>query len=137
MRSAATYLMFIDADIGFVAKDVLALLAPSSKDDVDVIARDDTHKQMAPNLLVCAVVAGITDTQNLSFLTAPLVFNLVDQAEGRVPLGKPLEVAEVATGFMLIPRAKFERFDEHYPELRYRSDDPSVSEAQSDRTLYF
>jgi hypothetical protein len=46
-------------------------------------------------------------------------------------------VAEVATGFTLILRRTFERFELHCPELRYRSDDPTVPEGQRDRTLYF
>lgn len=137
LRSTATHLMFIDADIGFVAQDVLALLALSSMEQVDVIAGAYPHKHMAWDQLTRAVAAGITDAARLSVLTSPLVFNPLDQASGKVPLGEPLEVAEAATGFMLIPRATFERFDEHYPELRYRSDDPTTPPGERDRTLYF
>lgn len=137
LRSAATHLMFIDADIGFVAQDVLALLALSSMEQVDVIAGAYPRKQIAWDQLTRAVAAGITDPARLAVLTSPLVFNPLDDAAGKVPLGEPLEVAEVATGFMLIPRATFECFDAHYPELRYRSDDPSIPEGHRDRTLYF
>jgi hypothetical protein len=137
LRSDCTHLMFIDADIGFVAQDVLALLALSGGETIDVIAGAYPHKHIAWDQLTRAVAAGITDPSALAGLTSPLVFNPLDTANGKVPLGEPLEVSEAATGFMLIRRATFELFDRHYPELRFRSDDPLVPLGQRDRALYF
>lgn len=137
LQSDCTHLMFIDADIGFAAQDVLALMALSGGERVDVIAGAYPRKQMAWDQVASAVAAGITDAARLSALASPLVFNPLDDAHGKVPLGEPLEVAEAATGFMLIPRRTFEWFDRHYPELRYRSDDPAVPEDRRERTLYF
>ena len=137
MRSDCTHLMFIDADIGFTAQDVLALLALSRGERIDVIAGAYPRKQIAWDQLARAVAGGITDGDRLELLASPLVFNPLDSAAGRVPLGEPLEVAEAATGFTLIRRATFELFDRQYPELRYRSDDPTVSSDERERTLYF
>ncbi len=137
LRSDCTHLMFIDADIGFAAQDVVALLALSGGATIDVIAGAYPHKFIAWDQLTRAVAAGITDPVSLAGLTSPLVFNPLDDANGRISLGEPLEVSEAATGFMLIRRATFELFDRHYPDLRFRSDDPLVPLGQRDRMLYF
>ena len=73
--------MFIDADIGFVAQDVLAL---SSMAQIDVIAGAYPHKQIAWHQFTVAVAAGITDAASLSVLTSPRVFNPFDHAAGKV-----------------------------------------------------
>lgn len=137
LRSDCTHLIFIDADIGFTAQDVLALLALSEGEQMDVIAGAYPYKQIAWDQLTRAVAAGVTDGASLTLVTSPLVFNPLSDAAGKVPLGEPLEVAEVATGFMMIRRATFELFDRHYPELRYNSDDPAVPVGERERTLYF
>jgi hypothetical protein len=137
LKSDCTHLMFIDADIGFAAQDVIALLALASGENTDVIAAAYPRKVIAWDQVARAVATGITDAASLSALSSPLVFNPLDSASGKVPLGEPLEVSEVATGFMLIRRATFELFDRHYPELRFRSDDPMVPLGERDRALYF
>ncbi len=137
LRSDCTHLMFIDADIGFAAQDVLALLVLSAGDHADVIAGAYPRKHIAWDQLAHAVAAGITEPDDLANVASTLVFNPLNAATGRVPLGEPLEVAEVATGFMLIRRGTFALFDRHYPQLRYRSDDPAAPAETRDRTLYF
>ena len=49
------------------------------------------------------------------------VFNPV-QGQSSIPIGKPVEVSEAGTGFMMIRRKTFELFDAHYPQQSYRPD---------------
>jgi hypothetical protein len=138
LRSDSTHLLFIDADIGFKAQDALALLLlADERSPYDVIAGAYPRKQIAWDQLSRAIAMGMTDADTLSRVASPLVFNPLPGADGRVPLGEPLEVAEVGCGFMLIRRASFELFARHYPEQRYRSDDPSIAEDQRERVMYF
>ena len=58
---------------------------------------------------------------NLEQYAGDYVFNPVDRT-GSFSLGKPLEIAEGGTGFMLIPRETLEKYRDAYPELRYRPD---------------
>ncbi|MFC5743011.1 hypothetical protein [Dyella tabacisoli] len=138
LHSDSTHLLFIDADIGFKAHDALSLLWLADENSpYDVIAGAYPRKQIAWDQLSRAVAMGITDADTLSQLASPLVFNPLPEARGRVPLGEPLEVAEVGCGFMLIRRVSFALFERHYPEQRYRSDDPSIAEEQRERVMYF
>jgi hypothetical protein len=138
LRSNDTHLIFIDADIGFQAMDVLSLLAlADDASPYDVIGGAYPRKQMSWDQLSRAVAMGITDAAALGKVASPLVFNPLDDAQGKVALGEPLEVAEIGCGFMLIRRSSFVLFDRHYPEQRYRADDPSMPENQRERTMYF
>jgi hypothetical protein len=117
LRSAARHLMFIAADIGFVAQNVVALLAlwfsdARRRESGCLSAQDRLSGTSSPT-----VAAGITDAASLSVLTSPLVFHPLDQAAGKVPFGEQLEVAQVATGSMLIPRRTSERFKQYYPKI--------------------
>ena len=41
---------------------------------------------------------------------------------GEIPLGEPVEVLEAGTGFMMIRRNTFEKFQEAYPQQMYKPD---------------
>jgi hypothetical protein len=120
-------MMFIDSDIGFDAKDVIALLALSDPDDesneYDILAGPYPKKCISWEKIKTAVDKGFADEnpQDLEKYVGDYVFN---PAGGRssIPLGEPVEVLEAGTGFMMIRRRTFEKFAEAYPEKLYTPD---------------
>ena len=103
-NSEFTHMMFIDADIGFQASDIIGLLNA----DKDVIAGIYPKKVINWNRIESAVKAGVA-TEELQFHTGDLVVSLVDHERERVvKLIEPVEVYGAGTGFMLIKRTVLE-----------------------------
>ena len=124
IRSDATHLMFIDADIGFNPSDVLSLLAiqTSFPDKYDILTAPYPKKTIAWEKVKAAVQQGRGDNPfDLASYAADYVFNPAPGIES-FRIDEPLPVSEGGTGFMLIPRSVFERYEKAYPEYRYRPD---------------
>ena len=127
MRSGDTHLMFIDADIGFNANDVIALLALQDHEDpeneYDIIAGPYPKKCISWEKIKMAVDKGFADEdpQNLEKYVGDYVFNPAN-GKGEILLNEPAEVLEAGTGFMMIRRRTFEKFQEAYPQQLYRPD---------------
>jgi hypothetical protein len=125
MRSDCTHLLFIDADIGFNPRDVLGLLAVqiSDPEKYNVVTGLYPKKTIAWEKVQKAASLGKGDENpfDLENYTADYVFNPVNKTNS-FNVGEPLEIGEGGTGFMLIPRATFEKFAKAYPELSYRPD---------------
>lgn len=127
MRSGDTHLMFIDSDIGFNANDVIALLALQSEkadeDQYDILAGPYPKKCISWEKIKTAVDKGFADEdpQNLEKYVGDYVFNPAN-GQGGIPLGEPVEVLEAGTGFMMIRRNTFEKFQLAYPEQWYTPD---------------
>jgi hypothetical protein len=124
MRSGDTHLMFIDSDIGFDANDVIAMLAIQSEDsEYDVLAGPYPKKCISWEKIVHAVNKGFADSDpnNLEKYVGDYVFNPANGTTS-IPLNQPVEVLEAGTGFMMIRRQTFEKFDIAYPQQRYRPD---------------
>lgn len=124
MRSDCTHLMFIDSDIGFNPNDVIALLATQILDpeNKDVVAAAYPKKCITWEKIKLAVDKGYAD-ENPEMLEKFVGDFVINPAEGNViKLDEPAEVAEAGTGFMLIPRATFEKYAKEYPEYRYKPD---------------
>lgn len=125
MRSGCTHLMFIDSDIGFKAKDVLSLLAiqVSEPEKYDVVTGPYPKKTIAWEKVKKAVELGKADENPflLDYFSADYVFNPV-QNMSSFRIDSPVEVAEAGTGFMLIPRTVFEKYEEAYPQYKYLPD---------------
>ena len=128
LRSDATHLMFIDSDIGFDANDVLTLLALADPDDhsenrKEIICGPYPKKTIAWEKVKRAVDKGHADKNpgNLEKFVGDYVFNPADGAT-EVPLDKPFKVLESGTGFMMIQRSAFEKFDKAFPEYSYYPD---------------
>lgn len=124
MRSGCTHLMFVDADIGFRASDVLSLLGiqTSYPDQYDIMTGPYPKKAIAWEKVKKAVELGKAENPfDLEFYTADYVFN---PAKGKTSfrIDEPVEVSEAGTGFMLIPRASLEKYAEAYPEYKYVPD---------------
>lgn len=123
MRSNATHLMFIDADIGFNAQDILVMLALSTQDAAyDVLGGPYPKKAISWEKIKEAVDKGFADEEpeNLANYIGDYVFNVVKP--GPFYIDRPQEVFETGTGFMLITREAFEKFEKAYPEYEYTPD---------------
>jgi hypothetical protein len=117
-------MLFIDADIGFNANDVIALLALQDDDSpYDVIAAPYPKKCISWEKIKLAVDKGVADEDpnNLEKFVGDYVFNPKHGAS-EIPLGEPVEVLETGTGFMMIRRKTFEMYAEAYPEYSYKPD---------------
>lgn len=124
MRSESTHLMFIDSDIGFDPKDVIALLALQSDDSpYDVLAGPYPKKCISWEKIKVAVDKGFADENpnNLEKFVGDYVFN-AKAGRNQIPIGEPAEVLEAGTGFMMIRRKTLEDYKNYYPELSYRPD---------------
>jgi hypothetical protein len=113
-----THLLFIDADIGFDPRDVIAMLAI----DKEIIGGPYPKKSIKWNSVIQAVKKNpdITPAE-LEKVTGDYVFNTVT-GTGKFSISEPLEVLEIGTGFMMIKREVFKKFKEAYPDLEYKPD---------------
>lgn len=127
MRSGDTHMMFIDSDIGFNPHDVLALMALQDHEDetneYDIIAGPYPKKCISWEKIKLAVDKGFADEnpEELSKFVGDYVFNPANGTTS-ILLGEPAEVLEAGTGFMMIRRKTFEKFQEAYPEQMYTPD---------------
>lgn len=124
LRSDATHLMFIDSDIGFNPQDVIALLAlQTDESDYDVIGGPYPKKCISWEKIKIAVDKGVADDNPnvLERFVGDYVFN-PKGGQKEIPIGEPVEVMEIGTGFMMIRRATFDKYKEAYPHLSYKPD---------------
>ena len=116
--------MFIDADIGFNATDVLSLLGIQTTfpDQYDVIAAPYPKKNISWEKVKKAVELGKAENpSNLMFYGSDYVFNPL-KGINSFRVDETVEVSEAGTGFMLIPRNVFNKYKVAYPELSYKPD---------------
>jgi len=142
LRSDCTHLMFIDADIFFRPNDVLNLLAlqTQNKDKYDVLTGPYPKKTIAWEKIKKAVEMGKAENPfHLQFYTADYVLNLAETGQKSFRLDEPVQVKESGTGFMLIPRETFEKYEKAYPELKYLPDHSRSANFDGSReiTAYF
>lgn len=125
LRSDATHLMFIDADISFNPQDVIGLLALSLLEPTkyDVLAAPYPKKCISWEKIKQAVDKGVAEEnpQILEKFVGDYVFN-PKPGTTTINLGEPAEVLEAGTGFMLIPRATFDKYKATYPTASLRPD---------------
>lgn len=124
MRSDCTHLMFIDSDIGFDPKDVMAMVAMASDEsDYDVLCGPYPKKCISWEKIKKAVDKGVADKDPnaLDQYVGDFVFNPLPGV-GHIKLQEPSEVLESGTGFMLIKRAAFEKLAKARPDLLYKPD---------------
>ena len=124
LRSDATHMLFIDSDIGFNPQDVLALLAMQDDDsDYDVIGAPYPKKCISWEKIKLAVDKGIADEDpnRLEKFVGDYVFN-PKGGQREIPIGQPVEVMEIGTGFMMIRRKTFDKYKEVFPHLHYKPD---------------
>jgi hypothetical protein len=130
LRSNCTHLLFIDADIHYDPRDVIAMLGL----DKDIIGAPYPKKTIKWSSIIQAVKRNpdITGAE-LEKCAGDFVFNPVPGTE-RFQVNELIEVLEIGTGFMMIRREVFEKFKETYPEFSYKPD--HVGQANFDGTRY-
>jgi hypothetical protein len=132
MRSDSTHLLFIDADIHYDAKDVLALLAL----DVPVVAGVYPKKTLNLKALKEAVLKNPDIEVNyLEQLLGEFVFN-VKKGTKQFNTTELVEVSEVGTGFLLIKREVFEKMNYVYSDyLLYIPDHANTQHFDGSRKI--
>jgi len=138
LRSDATHLMFIDADIRFNAQDVIALMALQSDDSpYDVIGAAYPKKCISWEKIKMAVDKGFADENPnvLERFVGDYVFN-PKEGKGEILISEPAQVAEIGTGFMMIRRNVFERYREAFPQLAYRPDHARTEHFDGSREIH-
>ena len=111
LKSDATHMMFIDADINFNPHDVLTMLQA----DKEIICGIYPKKEINWTTVKQAMDAGVPNEQ-LKYHTGSFVVNLVDYAPSvTVPVDQPVEIQNGGTGFMMIKREVFEALIPHVP----------------------
>ena len=119
MRSDCTHLLFIDSDISFLPIDVLAMLAY----DKDIIGAPYPKKTISWEKIYDAARLGLVDDNPLKLdqFVGDYVFNVVPGTK-ELKLDEPCKVLELGTGFLMISRNVFPRFQAAYPELMFKPD---------------
>ena len=124
VRSDSDHLMFIDSDIGFDARDVIALLALQTQNaEYDIIGGPYPKKCISWEKVIQAVNKGLGDNNpgELEKYVGDFVFN-PKEGQSQIPLFQPAEVREVGTGFMMVTRNSFNRFTKEFPHYAYKPD---------------
>jgi hypothetical protein len=111
LKSPATHLMFIDADILFRPEDIFPMIAA----DKDIICGIYPKKEINWSGVRKAIAADVPDSE-LRHHTGAFVVNLKDyQPEVTVPINEPVEIWNGGTGFMLIKREVLEGMKDGLP----------------------
>lgn len=125
IRSDCDSMIFIDSDIGFNANDVIALLAlqSSENNDYDIICGPYPKKCISWEKIKTAVYKGFADENpnDLEKYVGDYVFNPASGTTS-IPINQPVEVLEAGTGFMMIRKETFKKFEKAYPKQSYKPD---------------
>lgn len=129
LSSGATHLMFIDADIGFDAHDIVKMVDA----DKDIICGLYPKKEINWNLVEMGVQKGVPADQ-LHLWTGAFVVNLAGGAtKQNTNIDTPLEIDNGGTGFMLIKRHVFEALKDKTPT--YTNDMGFVTDAEINKKI--
>lgn len=111
LKSDATHMMFIDADISFNPNDVVRMVQA----DKDIICGIYPKKEINWVEVTEAVKRGVPPDQ-LQNHTGAFVVNLAHGEDSKTGnINEPIEIANGGTGFMLIKREVFEKLAEKVP----------------------
>ena len=126
MRSDASHMMFIDADIGFNPQDVIALMAlqAGEPEKYEIIGGPYPKKCISWEKIKAAVDKGIADEDAnvLEKYVGDYVFN-PKGGQQSIPISEPVEVLEIGTGFMMIEKNAMQKFyDKYQDQYLYRPD---------------
>lgn len=114
--------IFIDADIEFLAQDILVMADFVLKNKYDVMCAPYAKKTIAFEKIVQAVNQGVADEnpEILENFVGDFVINFLEPGSYR--LDRPIEIAEGGTGFMMIHRNTLDKFAEMRPDKLYKPD---------------
>jgi hypothetical protein len=113
LKTDATHLMFIDADIGFNAHDVVSMV----QRDLDIVCGLYPKKEIHWGRIAKAVQDGVPHSELVNH-TGTFVVNLVGNKEVEIENNKVFEIDNGGTGFMLIKREVFEALADKVPEYK-------------------
>ena len=120
MRSDCTHMLFIDADIGFEANDVISMMAlqdhaEDGEDDYDILCSPYPKKCIAWEKIKAAVDQGQADEDPniLDNFVGDYVFNPVPGTK-EISLDVPAPVLEGGTGFMMFTKKTLQKFKDAY-----------------------
>ena len=118
MRSDCTHMLFIDADIGFEANDVISMMAlmdDTADDGKDIMCSPYPKKCIAWEKIKAAVDQGQADedANKLDNFVGDYVFNPVPGTT-EISLDEPAEVLEGGTGFMMFTKKTLQTFKDAY-----------------------
>jgi len=133
------YLLFIDADIGYNANDVIYMLYLMAQNkEYDVLAGVYSKKSINWANVQKACLSGLSnqDPNKLKEFTGDFVMNVTNDQREVKSLAEPIPVVEIGTGFMLIKRSVFIDFMAHYPEYEYRPDHLNDPNFGPDKTIW-
>lgn len=140
MQSDSTHLLFIDADIGFNAQDVIFMLGLQTEDSpYDIITAPYAKKTLSFEKIKQAVDSGAADADPgaLENFVGDFVFNPIAAAEGtQVRLDEPLEIAEAGTGFMMIRRNSIKKWEDANQDRKYLPDHVRTKAFDGSREIY-
>jgi len=141
LRSGDDNLIFIDADIGFDARDVIQLLvlqAPDRPDGAfDVVAAPYPLKRLSWDKVLRAAKAGLADEDPGLLARYSSAVAISPAHEGSFAINKPVEVTQAGTGFMMVRRETFERYRDRYPWRTYRPERIGMDENASPEIYAF
>lgn len=130
-RTDCTHLMFIDADISFNPNDIVALLAL----DKEIIGGPYPKKSIEWRQIHKAIQKNPKlPVEEYEKLAGSMVFNPVNGTE-KFSISEPLPVMDLGTGFMLIHRDVFKKFQEANPDQMYKPDHVGTAHFGGDREI--
>jgi hypothetical protein len=124
MRSDYDYMIFIDSDIHFEAQDILVMSHyMTNNEEMEILCCPYPKKAISWEKIKLAVDKGFADKNpnTLEEFVGDYVFNPTDGITS-FRIDEPVEVKEGGTGFMMIKKSAFEKFDVAYPFKKYRPD---------------
>jgi len=127
LKSDATHLLFIDADIRYRPHDIIGMIHA----DKDIICGIYPKKEINWEAVERAVKANVPRDE-WKFHTGAWVINLANYVgQVQVPVNEPLEIWNGGTGMMLIRREVFEKMKDSVPY--YLNDVTDLSGAIAER----
>ena len=138
VRSDSNHLMFIDADIGFDARDILGLLTLQIQNpDYDIIGGPYPKKCISWEKVKQAVDKGLADENpnDLEKYVGDFVFNPKGGTQ-QIPIYQPAEVLEVGTGFMMVRKDVFDKFKLAFPQYAYKPDHVRTTQFDGSRYIH-
>lgn len=140
LRSDATHLVFIDADITFNPVTLLQMIAVqlSDPEKYQIVAAPYPKKAINWAQVSDAVkygACGPNELQKMEYFGGDLVLNFIPGTH-RFQIQEPVEVLEAGTGFMSIPRAVLEKWAAAYPEMSYKPDHLGTEHFDGKRNIH-
>jgi hypothetical protein len=132
LRSGFTHLLFIDADIHYDPRDVIALIALKK----DVIGGPYPKKSIKWGSVIEAIKKNPNiQPAELEKVAGDFVFNPVPGTE-KFSVGEPISVLEIGTGYMLVKREVFDKLRENFPGIEYKPDHVGQANFDGSRMIH-